>query len=145
MIGRYKKFLRITRKVLKKFQVYRYISRNLTWHISELKQYYTYTIGHYNPSVRLTTTTLMLCALILYMSGGTYSLSRLRTTDLWETFHGNFIYFPSFCQKSAERKSPKKYLHIFVLMGGLNLSLTSNKSTHYLLDNGDFKQYYKDT
>ena len=34
-------------------------------------------IGHYNPSVRITTwltTPLILCALILYMSGGTYSL-----------------------------------------------------------------------
>ena len=35
----------------------------------------------------------MLCALILYRSGGTYS--------------------QSFCQKSAERKSPKKYFSYF--------------------------------
>ena len=26
----------------------------------------------------------------------------------WETFNGNFIYSQSFCQKSAERKLPKK-------------------------------------
>ena len=28
-------------------------------------------------------------------------------------FHGRFIYSQSFCQKTAERKSPKKYLFIF--------------------------------
>ena len=28
-------------------------------------------------------------------------------------FHGRFIYSPSFCQKSAERKSPKKYFSFF--------------------------------
>ena len=28
-------------------------------------------------------------------------------------FHGSFIYSQSFCQKSAERKSPKKYFFIF--------------------------------
>ena len=28
-------------------------------------------------------------------------------------FHGRFIYLQSFCQKSAERKSPKKYFFIF--------------------------------
>ena len=38
--------------------------------------------------------------------------------------NGTFIYSLSFCQKSAERKSPKKYFHIFVLMS--NSALTSN-------------------
>ena len=32
----------------------------------------------------------------------------------WETFHGNSICSQSFCQKSAERKSPKKYFSYFV-------------------------------
>ena len=51
------------------------------------------------------------------MSGGTYSLSRVQTTDFWETIHDNFIYSQSFCQKSAERQTPKKYFfHIFVLI-----------------------------
>ena len=39
----------------------------------------------------------------------------------WETFHSNFIYSQSFSQKSAERKSPKKYFSYFVLMSGLGL------------------------
>ena len=46
---------------------------------------------------------------------------RLRMTDFWETFSWQvylFIYL-SFCQKSAERKSPKKYFLYFVLISGL--------------------------
>ena len=61
-----------------------------------------------NPSVKiidLVSHTLTLYVLILYISGGIYSL---KTTPndrfFWETFHGNFIYSQSFCQKSAERK-----------------------------------------
>ena len=42
----------------------------------------------------------------------------------------------SFCQKSAERKSPKKYFSYFVLMS--NPGFSSNKPTHYLLYRGDF-------
>ena len=47
-------------------------------HISEIIYIHTYIIGHYNPSVRNTAqllTPLMLCALILYLNGGTYSLT----------------------------------------------------------------------
>ena len=36
----------------------------------------------------------------------------------WETFHGNFVYSHSFCQKSPERKWPKKYFLHFILMSG---------------------------
>ena len=31
-------------------------------------------------------------------------------------FHGNFIYSQSFCQKSAVRKSPKKYFSYFIFL-----------------------------
>ena len=69
-----------------------------------------YRIGHYNPSVRITTyllTRLMLCVLILYVSGGTYSL----TSTLNDRFLKNFLmaglfYSQGFCQKSAEKKAP---------------------------------------
>ena len=44
-----------------------------------------------------------------------------RQIFFWETFHSNFIYSQSFCKKSAERKSPKKYFSYFVLMSGLGL------------------------
>ena len=43
-------------------------------------------------------------------------------------FMAVFIYSQSFCQKSAERKSPKKYS---------NPGFSSNKPTHYLLGHGD--------
>ena len=47
---------------------------------------------------------------------------------------------PSQSQKSAERKSPKKYfLNFFMSVWGSNPGFSSNKPTHYLLDYGDFK------
>ena len=49
-----------------------------------------YIIGHYNPSVRFTTwllTPLILYALILEMSDGTYSL---KSTDFQKTFSSQF-------------------------------------------------------
>ena len=79
-----------------------------------------------------------------------------------ETFHGNFIYSQSFCQKPAERKPPKKYFswqfyllseflpkicwenvaeEIFSFLcptWGLNPGFKSNNPTYYLLDYGDF-------
>ena len=84
----------------------------------------------------------MLCALILYMSGGTCSKSRLLTTDFWGTFNGNFICSQSLCLKFAERKSMKKYFFIFsfwCLIWSLNLGLMSNKPPHYLIDYDDFR------
>ena len=81
-----------------------------------------YIIGHNNPSVRIIDLTpLMLCVLILYISGETYSLNSIsndRFLFSWETYHGNYICSQSFCQKSAERKSPKKYFSYLILMSG---------------------------
>ena len=54
----------------------------------------------------------MLCVLILYISDGTYSFKvDSERQILRETFHGNLIliHSQSFSQKSAERKSSKKY------------------------------------
>ena len=50
---------------------------------------------------------------------------------------GRFIYSQSFCQKSAEWKSPKKYFSYFIFddwHGIRTQALASNKPTHYLLD-----------
>ena len=56
-------------------------------------------------------------------------------------FHGRFLfYYQSFCQKYAERKSPKKYFSYFVFddwPGIRNQALKSNKPTHYILDHGE--------
>ena len=76
----------------------------------------------------------MLCVLILYINGGTYGLKSTPNDKFFEKlFMAIFIYSQSFCQKSAERKSPKKYL-----AWESNLGFSSNKPTHYLLDYGDF-------
>ena len=55
----------------------------------------------------------------------------------------NEFYFAlqSFCQKSSERKSPKKYFSYFILMSLVwhsNPGFLSNKATHYLVEYGDF-------
>ena len=57
----------------------------------------------------------MLCVLILYISGGIYSLNTTPNDRFFEKhFMAVFlIYSQSFCQKSAERKSPKKYFFVF--------------------------------
>ena len=77
----------------------------------------------------------MLCTLILYVSGGIYRLTStpndrflknyfmaglFYSQSFQKLFHGRFIYCQSFCHKSAERKSLKKYcFHCFVLMSDL--------------------------
>ena len=68
-------------------------------------------------------TPLMLCILILF-----------------NFFHDNFIFIQSFCQKSADRKSPKKYFSFWCLTKDTNSGLTSNKPTNYLLDYSDFNR-----
>ena len=85
----------------------------------------------------------MLCMLISYASGGTYSLAWTLNVRFFEKpFHGRFILTHGvFCQKSAERKSPRKYFfHIsfWCLTWDTNPGFTSNKPTHYLLDCGDY-------
>ena len=64
----------------------------------------------------------MLCALILYISGGPYSLKSTPNDRFFgKLFMAIFIYSQSFCQKSAERNSSKRYFLYFVLMSGLGL------------------------
>ena len=80
----------------------------------------------------------MLCALILYISGGIHSLRPTSNDRFFEKhFYGNFIYSQSFCQKSAKRKSPKKYV-FSCLTRATNPESTSNKPTYNLLDYDDF-------
>ena len=67
---------------------------------------HTYRIGRYNPSVWIidivSHTTYGVRVNFIY--GGKYSFEKL--------FHGIFIYYQSFWQKSTERKSPKKFFPI---------------------------------
>ena len=71
-----------------------------------------YIISHYNPSVKISD--------LVFHSNFIHKWRDLQfKVDsegqiFWENFHGNFIYSQSFCQKSAEKKSPKKYFSYFV-------------------------------
>ena len=100
-----------------------------------------YIIGHYNLSVRITAqllTQLMLCALILYVSGGTFNLTSTPNNKFFEELlHGSFICSQSSCQKSDERKCRRNVFFFFIFRFDANPGFTSNKSTHYLLDYGD--------
>ena len=57
----------------------------------------------------------MLCALILYMSCGTYSLKSIAKTDFSEAFFMAILFTLTVL--------PKKYFHIFVLMSDLGFEL----------------------
>ena len=79
----------------------------------------------------------MLCVLFffLYISGGTYSLKSIPNDGFFKKlFMAILIY-------SAKRKSPKNCFLVFLfwcLAWGSNPGFSSNKTTHFLLDHGDF-------
>ena len=51
----------------------------------------------------------MLCGLILYMSGETYSLKSTPHDRFFKKlFHDKFYLLLEFCQKPTERKTPRK-------------------------------------
>ena len=78
---------------------------------------YTYIIGHYNSSVRiidLVSHTTYVVYVNFFISGGTYNLKSTPNDRLFEKLFMTILFtFRVFCQKSAERKSPKKYLFFF--------------------------------
>ena len=83
----------------------------------------------------------MLCALILYMSGETYSLKSTTNDRFFDKLFMAILFtLRVFCQKSAERKSLKKYFFYFVLMS--NLGLEPGLYVLYLLDYGDFIVFF---
>ena len=86
---------------------------------------YAYIIGHYNPSVRIidlvSHTTYVVCVNFIHKWQDLQFKLNSERQIFWETFHGNFIYSQSFCQKSAERKSPMEYFSYFVLISALRL------------------------
>ena len=119
-------------------------------YIKRQGQIYTYIIGHYNPSVRIihlfSHTTYVVCANFIHKWRDLQFKVDSERQIFWETFHGNIIYSQSFCQKSAKRKSRKKYFSYFVLMSGAwdsNPGFSSNKPLHYLLDHGDLNILFK--
>ena len=79
-----------------------------------------YIIGHYNPSVRISTqllASLMLCALILYVSGETYSLT---ATDYLRNFFMAGLFTLKFFTGNLLRGSRRRNIfHISFLMTDL--------------------------
>ena len=82
-------------------------------------------IGHCNPSVRIID---LISHISLSYVVRVNFIHKLRDLQFkvdsewqifWETFHSDFIYSQSFCQKSTERKSSKEKFLYFVLMPGL--------------------------
>ena len=74
----------------------------------------TYIIGHYNPSVRIidlvSHTTYIVCINFIH------NISTANDRFFKKLFMAVSVYSENFCQKSAERKSPKKYFLYFVLV-----------------------------
>ena len=84
-----------------------YVTEALGWHLTN--HLHTYIMGHYNSSIRPSFWHHSRCNVVC------------ERQIFWESLHGTFIYSQSFCQKSAERKSPMKYFSYLVLMSGLGL------------------------
>ena len=81
----------------------------------------------------------MLCVLILYMWWDLQFKVDSERQIFEKIFMAIFIDPQSFCQKSAERKSPKKYFFVLCFdFWGSKPSFTSNMLTHYLLHYGGF-------
>ena len=107
--------------------------------------------GNYNSSVRITNqllTPFMLCVLILYMSGGSYSFKVDSERQIFEKLLMAVLnYSQSFCQKSAERKSPKNiFVFCFDIWFGartLALRLISHNTTYQTTATSCHQSYTK--
>ena len=85
----------------------------------------TYVIGYYNPSVRIidlvSHATYVACIKFIHKWRDLQFKVLSERQIFLKTFRGNFIYSQNIYQKSAKRKSLKKYFSYFVLMCGLGL------------------------
>ena len=101
---------------------------------------YTYIIGHYNPSVRIidlvSHTTYVVCVLILYINGGTYSLKSTPNDWFFEKLFTAILFTLRVFARNTFRIS------FWCLAWDMNPGFSSNKSTHYLLDHGDFRKQH---
>ena len=94
--------------------------------VVRFKYIYTYRISHYTPSTKITNRITILCALILYISGGTNSLRLTPNGGLFEKLLLTLLF--------TLRVFPRKLLRERCLTWGLNRGLMSNKPK---LDYGD--------
>ena len=99
-------------------------------------------IHNCNSLVRITAdllTPLMLCALILYVSGETYSLTSTPNEIFFRNFTWQFCLIPEFLPEICWEDVAEEIFAFWCLNWGLNRGFMSNKPTHYLLEYGDFK------
>ena len=83
----------------------------------------------------------MLCVLILYKSGGTYSLKSTPNDRFFEKlFIAIFHFLSEFLPEICWEKIAQEILFVFLfwcLACDSNPGFTSNKPTHYLLEYGE--------
>ena len=76
-------------------------------------------VGYYNPSVRITTqllTPFILCALILYMNGGTYSLMSTLNDRFFEDLFMAILFTLRLYVRNLVKGNCGKNIYFFVLM-----------------------------
>ena len=90
----------------------------------------------------------MLCVLILYISGGTYSLQSAPNDRFFEKLFMEICFtlrvFARNLLRGNRRRNPFR-ISFWCLTWGSNPGFSSNKPTHYLLDHGDFYIFKKQT
>ena len=100
-------------------------------------------IGYYNLSVRIRTLLLpqlMLCALILYIGGGIYSLKSTPNDRFFEKLFMAILFtLRVFVRNLLRGNRRRNTFHISFWCLDWNPGFSSNKPTHYLLDHGDFR------
>ena len=87
-------------------------------------------------------TPLMLCTLILNMSGGTYSLKSISNDRFLKSFSWHFLFTLRVFARNMPRRNRQRNtfcILFWCLAWGSNPGFTSNKPTHYVLDYGDFR------
>ena len=112
--------------------------------LDEYWTYYTYIIGHYNPSVRVidlvSHTTYVVCVNFIHK----WRDLPFKVDSERQIFLRNFSWhlithrvFARNLLRGSRRRNTFRIL-FWCLAWGSNPSFSSNKPTHYLLDHGDF-------
>ena len=87
----------------------------------------------------------MLCALILYVSSGTYSLTLTPNDRFLETFTRQVYLLSEFLTEICWEAIAEEILfiyHFWWLTWVRTQAFATNKLTHYMLDHGDYMHFY---
>ena len=86
----------------------------------------------------------MLCVLILYISGGTYSLKSTPNDKIFEKLFMAILFTLTFFARNLLRGNRRRNtfrISFWCQAWDWNPGFSSNKPTHYLLDHGDFNEH----